>query len=232
MSECNVCGTSLLSDATVCPICGTSLNAPLPEPPPEPPLAPAGPRQCPDCGRLYEAGHADTYCVCGGELRAVEAGETPALEPVGTPLAESVPALELPLEPLPGDLAPPTGTTLRPPAGTACLVVYSAERLPVYYQPLDQDVTRIGRTDAVRGDFVELDVGRLFDETTARKVSRKHALVLRSRQTQSYALRPLARNTGTQIEGERAVELQDYPLTDGTRILLGGTVRLKFEVMR
>jgi pSer/pThr/pTyr-binding forkhead associated (FHA) protein len=111
-------------------------------------------------------------------------------------------------------------------------VVYSDQRRPIHYHSLSQDVTRIGRTDAVRGEFADLDISRLFDEATARRVSRKHAVVLRSRETQTYVLRPLAGNTGTQIETEVASGLRDYPLTDGMRIVLGGTVRIKFEVIR
>jgi hypothetical protein len=120
----------------------------------------------------------------------------------------------------------------RPPAGTVCLVVYNAERRPIHYHRLDQDVTSIGRTDAVHGDFADLDLGAFFDDDTARKVSRKHALVLRSRATRSFVLRPLPRNTGTQVGAERAEDLHDYPLGDGTRVVLGGAVRLKFEVMK
>jgi hypothetical protein len=90
----------------------------------------------------------------------------------------------------------------------------------------------IGRTDAVQGTFPDLDVSRYLDGEIARKASRKHAVVLRSRQTGTFVLRPLARNTGTRIETEPAAELQDHPLPDGARIILGGAIRLKFEVMK
>src|SRR5262245_66475910 len=120
----------------------------------------------------------------------------------------------------------------QPPAGTACLVVYSADRQPLCHFALDRDVTLIGRTDPMAGTFADLDLGKLLDEPTARKVARKHALVLRSRETGAYVLRPLARNTGTQLGGELVEELCDYPLADGTRVVLGGVVRLKFEVVR
>jgi hypothetical protein len=93
---------------------------------------------------------------------------------------------------------------------------------------LDRDVTRIGRDDPVRGDFVDLDISRLFDAETARKVSRKHCVVLRSRETQTFVLRPLAKNTGTQVGNDLIAELTDHPLTDGTRIVLGGAVRMRF----
>jgi hypothetical protein len=73
-------------------------------------------------------------------------------------------------------------------------------------------------------------VTEFLDAPTARKVSRKHALVLRSRATQKFCLRPLAGNTGTQIEGDMVPPLSDYPLKSGVRLILGGAVRMKFEV--
>ena len=65
---------------------------------------------------------------------------------------------------------------------------------------------------------------------TARKVSRRHALVLHSRADDSFSLRPLGGNTGTQIEADMVPPLNDYPLRPGTRFILGGGVRFKFEI--
>jgi hypothetical protein len=210
MSECVVCREPLPDDTRACPVCGTSVAA-APEAPDllleriAPEGIAEGERECPDCGARYGVDHTDTFCTCGGEL---------------------VPASSAARSPAQGELLP-----FRPPAGTVCLVLYSADRRPLHYHPLDRDVTRIGRTDPVRGDFPDLDLGKFFDEPTARKVSRKHAVVLRSRATNTFVLRPLAQNTGTQVETELATELQDYPLREGTRIVLGGVVRLKFEVV-
>jgi hypothetical protein len=173
--------------------------------------ATSGQRVCPVCDERYDDTYADSFCVCGTALEP-DAAEAPDidLQPARAPV-------DLPLEP-----------AQEPAAGVARLVVYSAERQPIHTLLLDRDVTRIGRTDPIRGDFVELDVSKLFDAETARKVSRKHCLVLRSRETQTYVLRPLASNTGTQMGTELAAELTDYPLGDGTRIVLGGVVRIKF----
>jgi hypothetical protein len=170
-------------------------------------------------------------CMVCGEPLAPEDKSCPmcgtsVTNPIGPPPRPSSPPAP-PREP-----EKPTVSVPRPPAGSVCLVVYSADRQPLHYQPLDRDVTLIGRTDAVGGTFADLDLGQLLDEATARKVSRKHALVLRSRETGSFVLRPLARNTGTQIERDLAEPLRDYPLADGTRIILGGSVRLKFEVVK
>jgi hypothetical protein len=218
MIACFVCGSQLEDDAKACSVCGTSLAAvsDADEPPPEMvPVAPvSGARHCPACRKQYEATYADTFCECGAELVG---DDSPDLQLA--PVAETPP-------PLLKLLLPDPEETL---AGVPRLVVYSSDRKPVHTLVLDRDVTRIGRTDAVRGDFVDLDLGQFVDEATARKVSRKHAVILRSRETQTFTLRPLARNTGTQIGNELAVELQDYPLTDGTRIVLGGAVRLKFQ---
>ena len=118
--------------------------------------------------------------------------------------------------------------------GTACLVVYSdtKPRQPVRYVPVAKDVLLVGRADAIRGDFPDLDLGSLLDDSLAKKVSRRHAEVLRARDSQTYTLRPLPGNTGTQVGKELALPGQDYPLTDGTPIVLGGVVWMKFETIK
>ena len=116
--------------------------------------------------------------------------------------------------------------------GTICLVVYSEQREPIHYHPLEKDVTIIGRKDPVRGDFPDLDLTAVFEDAVSRQVSRKHAMILRSRDSSTFKLRPLAGNTGTQIEKDLATPLEDYPLTEGTRVILGGVIRLKFETLR
>ncbi len=100
------------------------------------------------------------------------------------------------------------------------------------YFPIVRDITKIGRCDPVAGEFPEIDVASIFPEDVARKVSRKHALIIRSRETGKIALRPLAKNTGTQVEQEVCADKADYALADGSRILLGRTVRMKLEVIK
>ena len=68
----------------------------------------------------------------------------------------------------------------------------------------------------------------MFDQINGLPV---HALVLHLRQSDTFTLRPLAGNTGTQIEADLVPPQQDYPLRPGTRLVLGGTVRFKFEVV-
>ena len=113
------------------------------------------------------------------------------------------------------------------------MVVYSdtKPRQPVRYFPINKDVVVLGRQDAVRGDFPDLDLSSLVDESLSRKVSRRHAEVLRARDTQTFTLRPLPGNTGTQVGKELAQPGQNYPLTDGTPIILGGVIWLKFETI-
>jgi hypothetical protein len=176
-------------------------------------------RECPDCHKTYGPDYNDTFCACGAELRQAADTGTSSTNASGPSSS--------------GKSSSPGGSSCMPPAiGTACLVVYSADKQPLHYQPLDRDITLIGRTDAIGGTFPDLDLGQFFDEATARKVSRKHALILRSRETGGYVLRPLAKNTGTQVEREMAADMQDYPMTDGTRIILGGQVRMKFEIVK
>lgn len=200
-----------------CSVCGTTLAEPVPTaqvvppPPPrmsqvhQPPPLPPGGRYCPGCGIVYGAEYTDAFCICGTELATAAA--TPAR----------------PAEP---PHAPPE----RPPAGTRCLVLYGADRQPLHYFALAKDATLIGRLDAPKGNFPDIDLDEWLDAASARKISRQHALVLRSRATGDVTLRPLEGNTGTQIETEMVLPANDYPLIPGQRIILGGVARLKFEI--
>lgn len=256
--SCPVCGTTVAPSPSASSAAGPEATVPFAGdigpgsssattyPPTE--AASGGERQCPECGKRYGADYADSFCDCGAELVPAESSSGPPAsldaddeDALVIDASEAERANDL--------LSPPTavpdyGTHAaspanvfgsepsRPSAGTICLVVYSAEKKPIRYHALLADVTLIGRADPIRGDFPDIDLAELFDEETAKRVSRKHALILRSRQDGSYSLRPLAKNTGTQIEKEMATELVDYPLSDGTRLVLGGVVRLKFEVMK
>jgi hypothetical protein len=164
--------------------------------------APADVRVCPVCGKTYGPEYADTFCLCGIEL-------VPPKSVAG---------------------AGPSTQLLPPPTGTVCLVLLGPDKSPVRYFPLDKDVTAVGRADPLSGHFPDLDVGQWVDKETARKVSRRHALVLRQRQDNTFLLRPLSGNTGTQINQDMVAAMHDYPLAPGTRLILGGAVRLRFEV--
>ncbi|MCS7046725.1 MAG: FHA domain-containing protein [Gemmataceae bacterium] len=211
--RCIICAEELAPGTRVCAICGSTqpdaavpVAAPVPSPIPAivapalPTNVPPGSRVCPACAAVYGADYFDTFCTCGVELIVPPAPASPAAsEPV------------------------------RPPAGTPCLVLYGPDKQPLRYFPLTQDATLIGRLDPVAGVFPEIDVTQWLDSAVARKVSRQHALVLRTRSGGGFALRPLAGNTGTQIEADMVPPLADYPLKPGTRIILGGAVRIKFE---
>src|SRR5262245_13405883 len=93
-------------------------------------------RVCPACRKTYGPDYADNFCACGLELVIAGAPAPEAAAPPGPP----APAAE------------------RPPAGTRCLVLYGPQRQPVRYFPLRKDVTLIGRQDAVRGTFPDIDV--------------------------------------------------------------------------
>jgi hypothetical protein len=167
-------------------------------------------RRCPACGKTFEANYRDGFCTCGVEL--VFADPQASLAPT-----EVAPAWLLAQE--------------RPAPGTRCLVLYGPDRKPLHYFPLGQkDVSVIGRQDALAGHFPDIDLGAWLDTVSARRISRAHALVLHSRANDSFALRPLPGNTGTQIEASMVAAQQDYPLRAGTRLILGGAVRFKFEI--
>ena len=166
---------------------------------------PAGSRVCPACGKTYGADFSDAFCTCGVEL------------------IDAASIVEEPTAPVPA-------SAVRPPPGTPCLTLYGPDKQPLQYFALTKDTVLIGRLDPVAGNFPEIDVTQWLDAAAARKVSRKHALVLRSRQSGGFSVRPLAGNTGTQIEADMVPALADYPLKPGTRLILGGAVRLKFEI--
>lgn len=221
MAECMICSERLDIGSRTCHMCGTSVPetalAPSPAPPalpwsaptpvaaPKPSAAlPPGARVCPGCGQTYGPEFTDMFCPCGIEL----------IEP----------------PPLPAAAPKQGGSVQKPAAGTPCLVLYGANKAPLAYFALTRDATLIGRLDAVAGNFPDVDVNEYLEPATARKVSRKHALILRSRVNQSFVLRPLAGNTGTQIEADMVAPLVDHPMTPGLRMILGGAVRLKFEI--
>jgi hypothetical protein len=174
---------------------------------------------CPVCGDVLTTG-ATVCALCGSSLEFGVAG--PAWPEDAVPWAgldENPPA--------PAQVVVPVA----PATGTRCLVLYGPGKKPVRYFPLRKDITLIGRLDAGRGSFPDIDLAELLDEKSARKISRKHALVLHTRADDSFVLRPLAGNTGTQIDADMVRPLANYSLRPGTRLVLGGMVRLKFEIM-
>lgn len=217
MPTCAICGDALPDGARTCSVCGTSLPEPLPfaavvqAPAPRksflapPGLAPGG-RFCPGCGTTYGPDYADTFCACGTELQTARAAAKP--------------------EPAPPPAKPKAE---RPPAGTRCLTLYGPDRQPVAYFPLARDATLIGRLDAPAGNFPDVDLDEWLEPALARKISRQHALIVHSRSSDQFSLRPLPGNTGTQIEAELVPAGVDYPLTPGQRFILGGVARFKFE---
>jgi hypothetical protein len=222
MPACPICGDLLTPDARVCALCGTNLAAA------DTALA------LPEASRFDEGLKWETL-IDSQPRPAEETTNPPMALPLGPPLggSESPAAraqtvvLQLDADPPPAKGAAPE----RPPMGTRCLVLYGADRKPLQYFPVSRDVTLIGREDPLRGVFPHINLADWLDEAGARKVSRKHALVLHRREGDHFILRPLAGNTGTQVEQDMVEALKDYPLTPGTRLILGGTARFKFEVI-
>lgn len=246
MPKCAVCDVELQPEQKTCHNCGSNVEATessgadgLVATPLDLTLRPGsnerglanptslpGERECPACGKVYEVTYQDEFCPCGTELqpRNGSASTVMPLPNSPTPVSEPLPSPSPTI---------PTGTQL-PQIGTVCLVVYSETkpRHPVRYIPLGKDVTAIGREDALRGDFPDVDLSSFLDDSLAKKVSRRHAEVLRSRDLKTFVLRPLPGNTGTQVGKELAQPGQDYPLIDGTPIIFGGVVWTKFETVK
>ncbi len=207
---CTLCGSALPDDVPTAEVMAPPA-ASRPAPVRVPPSLPPGGRFCPACGITFDADYTDAFCICGTEL----VGAAPAAAVARA--AETQPPARPPAE--------------RPPPGTRCLVLYDVDRQPLHYFALGKDVTLIGRLDAPGGNFPDIDLDEWLDVLTARKISRQHALVLRSRSSGNMSVRPLPGNTGTQIETEMVLPMHDYPLTPGQRLILGGVARFKFEIV-
>jgi FHA domain len=177
-------------------------------------------------GRRVHADYADPFCTCGTELSRDLQEEVPM-----APVLDDLPPMAPLLDDLPFEEAVDVRVRCsRPASGTPCLVLYGPDKQPLQYFALTKDAMLIGRLDAVAGVFPDIDLDEWFDRATIRKISRQHALILRTRATNTFALRPLAGNTGTQLDTHLVTPLQDYPLKPGHRIILGGVIRLKFEI--
>lgn len=238
MANCSICGEKIPEGSRTCPVCGSGADDFFPSatmltvdrPSAAPPMAqaPAGGSACPVCGKTYGPEYADSYCVCGTELVKQAIVDDIPVAPIldDVPMAPLVD--ELPMAPILDE--PPARAVVKPPPGTPCLVLYGPDKQPLQYFPLTKDATLIGRLDAVAGIFPDIDLDAWFDRSIIRKVSRQHAVILRTRATASFALRPLLGNTGTQLETQMVQPQQDYPLRPGHRIILGGVVRMKFEI--
>jgi hypothetical protein len=245
MADCSICGEKIPEGSRTCAVCGsgadeffpsgTMLTLDKPAAPPITPMptTPPGGSVCPACAKVYGPEHSDPYCACGTELvREVSVEGLPM-----APLLDEVPMApfvdELPMAPILDEEPAGTDVKLRaakPASGTPCLVLYGPDKQPLQYFALSKDAMLIGRLDAVAGNFPDIDLDAWFDRATIRKISRQHALILRTRASASFALRPLLGNTGTQLETQMVQPQHDYPLRPGHRIILGGVIRLKFEI--
>jgi len=224
MPACAICGEPIPDGSRACPLCGSCADDFFPmgtelrldesaKPPIAPPSSiPVGGSYCPACAKVFAADQNDGYCTCGTEL---------IFEDLMAPIID-----EVTMAPIIEDS--PRG--VKPSPGTPCLVLYGPDKQPLQYFALEKDAILIGRLDAVAGNFPDIDLDDWFDRATIRKISRQHALILRSRATSTFILRPLTGNTGTQLETQMLLAMQDYPLRPGHRIILGGVIRLKFEI--
>jgi hypothetical protein len=245
MPNCSICGELIPEGSRTCSVCGSSADEFLPsatelnlgEPVvPLPTELPPGGSYCPACSKVYGAEYTDPFCECGTELLkelSINPGDeeipmAPVLDelPPMAPVLEEATSIEPPLAEGPDVKV----RAVKPPPGTPCLVLYGPDKQPLQYFTLNKDAMLIGRLDAVAGNFPDVDLDEWFDRTIIRRVSRQHALVLRTRASNTFFLRPLPGNTGTQLETQMLTSQQDYPLRPGHRIVLGGVIRLKFEI--
>lgn len=248
MPECTICGGAIPTGSRTCSVCGSSaddffpagtmlnLDAAPVSSAAAPADVPLGGSYCPACAKTFGPNHTDGYCACGTELIKTPKGDPIAEEIPMAPVLEEIPMAPI-LDEAPAAPTVDTGPTdlesspiLKPSPGTPCLVLYGPNKQPLQYFALEKDVMLIGRLDAVAGDFPDIDLDEWFDRSIIRKISRHHAMILRTRASNTFALRPLTGNTGTQLEAEMVQPMKDYPLRPGHRIVLGGVIRLKFEI--
>jgi hypothetical protein len=244
MADCSICGEKMQEGSRTCSVCGSSIDdflaagsmtdaqasSPFETPSQSDidlPLAPVLDEPPPMAPILDDVPAASV----------LDDGAPPAimLEELTPPSEEVPPAAAIVDEPPPAPLDDPDATpmkvrSVKPPSGTPCLALYGPDKQPLQYFALEKDALLIGRLDAVAGNFPDIDLDQWFDRATIRKISRQHALILRTRATGEFMLRPLTGNTGTQLESQMLTAMQDYPLRPGHRIILGGVIRLKFEV--
>lgn len=237
-SYCPGCGKTYGADYvdTFC-VCGTGLQKELKAPVEEPVIALV--EEEPPGATVNEAAPIDVVQVVEEAPSAAVVEEVPPMAVVeeAPPMAvvedAAAPAAPQAAAAATEEPASDPGMKVRsikPSPGTPCLVLYGPDKKPLQYFALTKDAMLIGRLDVVAGTFPDIDLDEWFDRATIRRISRKHALILRTRATGAFTLRPLAGNTGTQLETQMLTPMQDYPLQPGSRIILGGVIRLKFEI--
>ena len=215
MSTCSICGEPMPNGGQTCSLCGSRVEEFFPSATglhssglsstPLPTEIPAGGSYCPVCVKVYGREQLDPFCECGTELLK-ELPKASMFDDVPmAPILDDVPMAPI-LEEEPA--AAVKKRAAKPPPGTPCLVLYGPDKQPLQYFALTKDAMLIGRLDAVAGNFPDIDLDEWFDRATIRKISRQHALILRSRTTQTFALRPLVGNTGTQLEANMIAPAQ------------------------
>lgn len=114
-----------------------------------------------------------------------------------------------------------------PPRGALALAIYhDREARVIAYYALDADVSLIGREDAARGVFPDIDVSALQAQgVSAPHVSRQHARLLRLHGR--LWLEVLPGSTGTQLNRTLVQPGATVPVAAGDRVIFGGRVRTK-----
>lgn len=162
---------------------------------------------CPSC---QESNHdaADLCLLCGARLPVLPVQSE-------TVVADGDPQILLPVGPA------------EPPRGALAIALYhDTEDRVLHYHVIESDTTLIGREDAARSVYPDLDLSRFVtDGVAAERVSRQHARLIR--RGRRLELEVIEGSTGTQVNREIVAAGTRVTVEVGTRIVLGARVRTK-----
>ncbi len=124
------------------------------------------------------------------------------------------------------DLLRPKDCPSPPPGSTALAIFHDSSPHVVHYQVLGSDVLMVGREDAAKGVFPDLDLSLFLNQGVgATHVSREHLRI--TARDGHYFAEALPGTTGTQWNKAILPPQERVQLSVGDRLILGARVRLK-----
>jgi hypothetical protein len=169
--------------------------------------------ECPACGRRLRLG--TLFCSkCG--IYLLSDGPLPT---------EPLPEDELPTSQIdPESLVADRHDNAEPPTATLCITVVRSSRQVLFPLPIDE--IYLGRRDASRGAFPDLDLAP--DGGLAEGVSRNHARIYQ--RNNRLFIEDIGSANGTFLNSQRITPYLPYPLQQGDTLQLGRLrMHIKFD---